>query len=278
MKKNENMNSDSIKSLKEFNKKQIQTNIKLHLFFLGMIAVIDVCLFNFILMYKSQISEIKQKSLDRKSSINSGQTDIITQQNSIEHKLVNIFAISINIYGNIHFSLLFEKSEEVSMVKNFMSHFTRIENQELLLIYQGSNDSDDSRILLNIIQYFNNLLIIIGTKEGNKFGFFFEDTIAPNSKGYFSSESDRCFIFSFQNKEKYECLNNGINFEVNKNNLFNIGDGDIIINHNFMTNGGIINYPFKSFDISEIENNAFIENNGKIDIFDIEIYGGVFSN
>ena len=54
-----------------------------------------------------------------------------------------------------------------------MSHFTRIENQELLLIYQGSNDSDDSRILLNIIQYFNNLLIIIGTKEGNKFGFFF---------------------------------------------------------------------------------------------------------
>ena len=125
-----------------------------------MIAVIDVCLFNFILMYKSQILEIKQKSLERKSSINSGQTDIITQQNSIEHKLVNIFAISINIYGNIHFSLLFEKSEEVSMVKNFMNHFTRIENQELLLIYQGSNDSDDSRILLNIIQYFNNLLIL----------------------------------------------------------------------------------------------------------------------
>ena len=146
-----------------------------------MIAVIDICLFNFILMYKSQISEIKQKSLESKSSINSGQTDIITQQNSIEHKLVNIFAISINIYGNTHFSLLFEKSEEVSMVKNFMSHFTRIENQELLLIYQGSNDSDDSRILLNIIQYFNNLLIIIGTKEGNKFGFLFEDTIAPNS-------------------------------------------------------------------------------------------------
>ena len=125
-----------------------------------MLTVIDVCLFNFILMYKSQILEIKQKSLERKSSINSGQTDIITQQNSIEHKLVNIFAISISIYSNTHFSLLFEKSEEVSMVKNFISHFTRIENQELLLIYQGSNDSDDSSILLNIIQYFNNLLIL----------------------------------------------------------------------------------------------------------------------
>ena len=44
-----------------------------------------------------------------------------------------------------------------------------------------------------------------------------------------------------------------------------------------MKNGGIINYPFKTFDISDIESNAFIENNGKIDIFDIEIYG-VFSN
>ena len=273
MKKNDKMNPDSIKSLKEFNKKQIKINIRIHLFFLSMIVIINVCLFNFIIMYNNQISEIKLKSSESKSSLNSGQNNIMTQQNSIEHKLVNIFSISLNIYGNTHFSMLFEKSEEVTMVKSFINDYTKIDNPKLLLIYQGNNDSDDSRILLNIIQYFNNVLIIIGTKDGHKFGFFFEDTISPNSKGYFESESDKCFIFSFQNKEKYKCLNNGINLAVNKFNLFNIGDGDIIINHNFMINGGIINFPFKSFDISGIKNNVFTEYNGEFEIYDIEIFG-----
>ena len=146
MKKNDKMNPDSIKSLKEFNKKQIKINIRIHLFFLSMIVIINVCLFNFIIMYNNQISEIKLKSSERKSSLNSGQNDIMTQQNSIEHKLVNIFSISLNIYGNTHFSMLFEKSEEVTMVKSFINDYTKIHNPKLLLIYQGNNDSDDSRI------------------------------------------------------------------------------------------------------------------------------------
>ena len=146
MKKNDKMNPDSIKSLKEFNKKQIKINIRIHLFFLSMIVIINVCLFNFIIMYNNQISEIKLKSSESKSSLNSGQNNIMTQQNSIEHKLVNIFSISLNIYGNTHFSMLFEKSEEVTMVKNFINDYTKIDNPKLLLIYQGNNDSDDSRI------------------------------------------------------------------------------------------------------------------------------------
>ena len=273
MDKKENMNPESIKSLKEFNKKQIKINIRIHLAFLFMIIIINICLFYFIIMFQKQISEIKLKSSERKSSINQDQNKILTQQNSIDHKLVNIFAISLNIYGNSHFSMIFEKSEEVEMVKNLIIDYKNIENPELFLFYQGMNDSDDSLLLLNIINYWSNILIVIESSDGNKLGFFFEESISPNNIGYFESESNGCFIISFSNKAKYDCLNKGINFEVNKNSLFNIGNGDIIINHNFLADGGIINFPFKSFDISGIKNNVFTEYNGEFEIYDIEIFG-----
>ena len=75
------------------------------------------------------------------------------------------------------------------------------------------------------------------------------------------------------NHEKYDCLNNRETFAVNKNSLFNIGEGDIIINYNFLTNGGIINFPFKSFDIPRNFQNLFTnKNKGEFEIKDIEIY------
>ena len=42
------------------------------------------------------------------------------------HKFVNILSVISNSYGNFHFYLLFEKSEEVNMVKIFVSDFTKI--------------------------------------------------------------------------------------------------------------------------------------------------------
>ena len=272
MKKNEKINPESKKALKEFHQKQIKTNIKIHIFFLSMISIINICLLNFIIMYKRQISTIKDKSNQSELSIKHNQKNISYQQNSIDHKLVNILSISSNTYGNSHFSLLFEKSEEVNMVKKFISDFTKIENPTMLLTYQGSTDSDSSLILLDIINYFQNTLFIIGTKDKYKFGFFFEKMIFPNNSGFFVSDSNRCFIISFISKEKYECLDNRKTFEVNKNSLFNIGDGDIIIQHNFWINDGIINFPFKSFDTNGIKENIFTKYNGEFEISDIEIY------
>ena len=70
------------------------------------------------------------------------------------------------------------------------------------------------------------------------------------------------------NKEEYPC--NEI-FILNNESLLDIGNGDIIINHNFKTNGGEINYPFKSFNIPETEN-EFKNSTRKFEIKDIEIY------
>ena len=60
-------------------------------------------------------------------------------------------------------------------------------------------------------------------------------------------------------------------FILNNESLLDIGNGDIIINHEFKSNGGIINYPFKSFTIPE-NDNEFNKLKGKFEIKDIEIY------
>ena len=121
MKKEEKMDPNSVKSLKEFRQKQIKANIKLHIIFLIMVGIVNICLVYFIIIYKNKISEITLKSNQRTSIIKQNTQEISINQNTIFHKLVNIFAISMNIYGNIHFSMLFETSDEVQMVKNFIT-------------------------------------------------------------------------------------------------------------------------------------------------------------
>ena len=265
------MNPESIRSLKEYNKKRVESNIKLHKIFLSMIIVVNIILVIFIIIYKLKISSIKSKS-DINSLTLKEKVDFITSvHGNIMYKLTNIFAISMNTYGNIHFSMIFENSDEVKFVKEILSINKVKEKASLLLIYQDKADSDDSEILLHIIKNFSKTLILILTKNGEKFGFFFEDKIYPEN-GYFESDSNRCFIFSIGKKEKYICSPKDVMLKIDYEILFNIGNGDIEIDHDFMTYGGNINFPFESFDIAETKDSIFRKLNGHFEIQEMEIY------
>jgi hypothetical protein len=278
IKNNEKMNPESIKSLKEFNKKQVQSNIKIHKIFLSMIIIINISLFGFIFMYKSKILDIKSKLEIHTSKIRENEKYISSLNNMYSHRLVNIFSISINFFGNYHFSLIFDTSEEVKNTKNFISSFTKIENPSLELIYQGIYDGDDTEKIMFLIGYLSRILIIVETRNGKKFGFFFNDMIDYEENmeyEYFNSESNNCFLFSLNFNEKYNCNSKGkTTFEINGLGLFNIGNEDIIISHDFNTDGGRINFPFESFDIKESDLGYGMFKNlvNQFDIFDIEIY------
>ena len=152
------------------------------------------------------------------------------------------------------------------MIKKFIQDFSQIDEPTM------NNDSDDTNVILSLISYFQNLLMIIGARNGNKYGFFLQEMIMLNNKKSFDSYSKKCLLFSFATKQMYRCIGKGKTIEINKNNLFNIGDGDIVINYNFRANGGIINFPFKTFEIPKIDENIFMEQNGEFQILDIELY------
>ena len=268
---NENMNPESIKSIKEFREKQIQTNIKIHIFVLAMIIFINICFIIFIISYKYKIRQITSRTQRSSSRISQGTHYLSSLENNLLHKVVNVFAMSANAYGNIHFSFLFEHSEEVQSVKNSINFYSKFQKPYLHLIYESNIDGDKSSVILNLIKYWANIFLIIGSKSGEKFGFFFQESVYPSKRGIFYSKENKCFLYSFKKTKEYPCNNDEISFIFNYNNFLNIGNGDIIINREFKTNGGLINFPFKKFYISE-KDIEFEKLNGKFDIKDIEIY------
>jgi len=269
--KNESINQESIKSLKEFREKQIQSNIKIHIFFLLIIICINICLLIFIISFKIKIKQVTSKTKQSSSNLSKNTHYLSSLGNSLSHKVVNILAVSANSYGNLHFSFLFEKSEEVQSIKNSIISYTKFEILYLHLIYGSNIDSDNTSVIMNLIKYWSNLLFIVGSQSGEKFGFFLQESINLNILGIFNSYVNRCFLYSFKNKKEYTSNEKGIPITVNEKELINIGNGDIIINHNFKTNGGTINFPFKSFNISK-EDVEFKRLNGNFEIKDIEIY------
>ena len=268
---NESMNKESIKLIKEFHEKQVQTNIKIHVFFLLIIICINICLSIFIISFKVKIKQLTSKTKKSSSNLSQNTHYLTSLANSLSHKVVNILAVSANAYGNMHFSFLFENSDEVQSIKNSIISYIKFEIPYLHLIYGSNIDSDNTSVILHLIRYWPNLLFIIGSQSGEKFGFFLQESIYTNKLGIFKSNVNRCFLYSFINKKEFICNEKDVSISINDEELINIGNGDIIINHEFKTNGGIINFPFESFNIpeSDIE---FEKLNGKFEIKDIEIY------
>ena len=174
--------------------------------------------------------------------------------------------------------MIFDTSEEVKYIKNLISSFIKIENPLIDLIYQGIYDGYDVEEVMLLIKYSIHTLIALENRNGEKFGFFFNEFIdyeEDEGYKYFISESNNCFLFSLNYKEKYNCNSKGkITFEINGLGLFNIGNEDIIIRHDFKSDGGMINFPFKTFDIkqSDLGYGMFKNLTNYFDIFDIEIY------
>ena len=150
--KEENINKESIESIKEFNEKQIEINIKIHICVLSMIIIINICLLIFIISYKYKIKEIKNKNDTNSSKLNTNTNNLTSLENLIYYKLVNLFS------RNIKFSLLFNNSDEISSLKNSIKTLAKFENPHFNLIYSSFYDGFKSKDLLNSFQFFANNL------------------------------------------------------------------------------------------------------------------------
>jgi len=184
----------------------------------------------------------------------------------------------INKSGAMRFSFIFEKSEEFNTLKNLVYEYkaklldTKLVPVKTFLLYQSV--IDDYTTFLNRISYFDDILILIQTDNGNKFGIYVQDTIIPNEDNEFESKSNNILLYSFETQKMYEYIGyNKISFSIKKDKLIVLGDDELVINNNYYIDGGYIKFPLKSFDLYNVNKNIFTGENEKFLVRSLEAFG-----
>ena len=269
-----NINEDSYRTLKIYRQNQIKANIRLHLIFILLLFIIDIGLIIFIIIYKIKLSSLKYKTSQDSNMINSNKDFIDKNQNMITNKYLNIVAQSPQ--ETIRFSLSLDNSQEVNKIKNNIIKFYK-ENKNINLdinkfsmkfIYQAVMEGDTYTDIKNKINMYSNIFILFEAEEENKFGFFLEEQILFDNKHGFEYNGNNCFIMSFQHEGIFKCIGDKNKLRIkDEDNLLLIGEDDIIIKNKFLffeEKRSMVNFPFKAFDVSTINQNIFTNNNENI--------------
>ena len=278
-----NINEDSYKTLKNFRQNQIKTNIRFHLIFILLLFIVDVGLIVFIIIYKIKLASLKFKSSQDSNLINSKKDFIDRNQNLITKKYLNIAAQSP--FGTFRFSLSLDNSQEVNQIKKNIIKFSKdnrninfdINELNMNFIYQAVFEGDTYTDFKDKIDMSSNIFFLFEALEGNKFGFFLGDKIFLDNKQGFEYNGNNCFIMSFQHEGIFRCTGDKNKLTIKNEDYFLIiGDGDIIVKNKFLfykEKRAMINFPFKAFDVSTINENIFTNNNeNEFNVLAIEIF------
>ena len=279
-KKNNNINEESLNSLKDFNKKQILANIKYHKIFLAILFIINIGLTIFVIFYKLKINKIKSQTNSYTNQLNIDDEKLSNLNSILNHKIVNM--ASLNEFGLVRFSYIFETSDEFNTIKELIYKYQaeldkkeiKDEFKTIFLLYEGMTDNYEK--FLERISYFWNLAIFFQTSDDKKFGLFVIDIIFPDKNDEFIVNTKKIFMYSFETKKKYNYIGNGENvLRINKKDndkMIIVGDNELIIYNDYLLNGGEINFPMKSFDFSTVNTNVLTGKNGKFEIRNIEAF------
>ena len=279
-KNNNNINEDSLNSLKDFNKKQILSNIKYHKIFIAILFIINIGLTIFVIFYKLKINKIKSQTNTYTNQLNIDDEKLSNLNSILDHKIVNM--ASLNQFGLVRFSYIFETSDEFNTIKDIIYKYReeldkiviKEEFKNVFLLFQGMTDNYEK--FLEQISYFWNLAIFFQTSDDKKFGLFIVDIVFPDKNDVFIANTKKIFMYSFETKKKYNYIGNGENvLRINKKDndkMIIVGDNELIIYDEYLLNGGEINFPMKSFDFSTVNTNVLTGKNGKFEIRNIEAF------
>lgn len=280
-KDNNNINEESKNALKDFRQNQINSNIKLHKIFIILLILINLGLIFFIFFYKSKISLIKNLSSSHISNIDSQDSQLLTQRTSLFHKMVNIASLgTLNSFGIVRFSFIFEKKGEFDKVKKIIyvykneigdrtSDYDKIGS---IFIYQGVTDSDDFTSFMNKISFYDDLVILVKTQEGKKFGIYHKSPLKPKNNLEYNSNCKDVFLFSLDSDKIYKFIGKKKSIQFNSDKLLSLGNDELVIYNDYFSKGGYIDFPLKSYDFSTVNSNVLTGENGKFKIRNIEVY------
>ena len=98
---------------------------------------------------------------------------------------------------------------------------------------------------------FHHTLVLIETESGNRFGGYTSDNFTPGTFGLTSTsievtkKDNSAFLFNLDLKKIYNVKNEYRNSALDSDDFFTLcfGDGDLLLRDQFLTKGGLSNFP-----------------------------------
>jgi hypothetical protein len=257
---------------------KIKTNILIFKIFFAIFSILNAILLIFFIICNKGIISLKKQNLEINLKIN-----------NLKEKEKNIKAKTEKIYVNYAVKKiikpnLIKNQKEYNFINDMIkSCYTKEElNKQKLKyypIYYSNKNSDSKKEILNLLNYWWNVIILIQTNTNKIFGVFIHKFINLSFNNKLTD--DKLYFFDLEKLEYYKSINNGeniIEFSNEEGIIMKIGNNDLILYENFITNQtkSFSNFPnyfeYNNKDINQDLNPLLNESKGYFNIKNIEIF------
>ena len=257
---------------------KIKTNILIFKIFFAIFSILNAILLIFFIICNKGIISLKKQNLEINLKIN-----------NLKEKEKNIKAKTEKIYVNYAVKKiikpnLIKNQKEYNFINDMIkSCYTKEElNKQKLKyypIYYSNKNSDSKKEILNLLNYWWNVIILIQTNTNKIFGVFIHKFINLSFNNKLTD--DKLYFFDLEKLEYYKSINNGeniIEFSNEEGIIMKIGNNDLILYENFIKNQtkSFSNFPnyfeYNNKDINQDFNPLLNESKGYFNIKNIEIF------
>ena len=257
---------------------KIKTNILIFKIFFAIFSILNAILLIFFIICNKGIISLKKQNLEINLKIN-----------NLKEKEKNIKAKTEKIYVNYAVKKiikpnLIKNQKEYNFINDMIkSCYTKEElNKQKLKyypIYYSNKNSDSKKEILNLLNYWWNVIILIQTNTNKIFGVFIHKFINLSFTNKLTD--DKLYFFDLEKLEYYKSINNGeniIEFPNEEGIIMKIGNNDLILYENFIKNQtkSFSNFPnyfeYNNKDINQDFNPLLNESKGYFNIKNIEIF------
>ena len=268
---NQKLSEDTINLFVQYHELQKEKNIALHKIILYFFLITDIILIIFTFSMKIQINSVNQTNNDLNNTISSTKISRENQRKEMYHYFVNLYG-KINVQ-KFYLTEIFQSKEEFSKLINSINYFSPEDNiYSVILCYKSDVDGDVPTLFYEKCKY-ENLLVVVETMNGKRFGGFTTKGYSYN-KGYAQGGDKEALLGSLDAKKIFHINKTSKAFRLIKDGFFVFGDDDLVIKPNFR-NGQMAYTSFpKSFgDPNKDTLDQLTGGEWEFEIKSIEIFG-----
>lgn len=271
-KKETNLSEESIKLFVQYQELQKEKNVVLHKIVLTFFIITNLIMAIFIFGIKIQLRSLNQTNLSLKEEITSVTSLEEDTKKKMYHELVNL-STKIN-FDNFYVTEIFRSKDEYKRIISTINYHSPNDlPYSVIICYQSSSNGDTPKVFYSEC-HFDNLLVLIETTSGHRFGGF--TTKGFNYDSTYQAKNDSySFLFSLDEEVKLHYIRQGHTaFKLVKDGFFVFGEDDLVINPNFR-NGHMCYSKFpKSFGDPEKDHLSDLTGGEwEFEIQSMEIYG-----